>query len=204
MQIVLATNNAHKKQEIEHIFSNFDIQLKILKDFPGMPEVIEDEYTFRENAIKKATEVSNFTGKIALADDSGLVVEALDGMPGIFSARFAGKKCSYEDNNKKLLSLLKDYPLDKQRKAKFICVMALAFKNKILYITRGECKGIIAHQLSGKNGFGYDPIFYLPKYKKTFAEIEAGLKNKISHRAQALKGIVKFLQSNNINSLNIN
>ena len=191
LDIVLATNNNHKILEIKNILSGMDINILTLKDFPFMPEVIEDGKTFEENALKKAKAVSLHTKKIAIADDSGLEVKVLNGNPGVYSARFAGKNSTAKENNEKLLSLLKPYKNIKDRAAKFVCCIVVVNMDKILGVFSGECEGYIGFEPKGNFGFGYDPLFYIPSYEKTFAELGEEVKNKISHRAKALSKINK-------------
>ncbi len=195
LEIVLATRNLNKKREIAEIINLKDTEFLSLADYPSFPEIEEDGKDFKQNAIKKALTTADFTQKIALADDSGLEVEILKGEPGIHSARFAGEKKSDRANIKKLLELLKDVPREKRR-AKFRCVIALAKPGKLIKTVEGVCEGIIAFEPKGNFGFGYDPIFFLPSYNKTFAELDPRIKNRISHRAKAIEKIkedvVKF------------
>jgi XTP/dITP diphosphohydrolase len=184
MKIVLATNNRHKIQEIKVILSGLSAELLTLEDFPGFPQVEETGETLEENAVLKAECLCRFTGLPSLADDSGLEVDALGGAPGVFSSRFAGEHCSYQDNNMKLLSLMKDVPWEK-RGARFVCVVAVAEDLDHMVTVRGEVEGKISLKEEGENGFGYDPVFYLPQLDKTFAQLSFGEKNKISHRAIA-------------------
>lgn len=195
MEIVLATGNLHKVKEIKDILKGLDLKFLTLQDFPKMPDIVEDGKTFEENAVKKAKEIARLTGKIALADDSGIEAEALNNVPGVYSARFAGEKASGSANNKKLIGLLKGIPLAR-RKARFVCVIAIAEPGGRIYTAEGELKGIIALRPAGKRGFGYDPLFIVPRYKKTVAQLSSGVKNSISHRSKALKkakGILKQL-----------
>lgn len=185
-EVVLASRNKHKAQEIKHILKGHGIKVLTLDLFPNTPEVVEDKKTIRENAIKKAKTIAKFTKKLTIADDSGLEVDYLDGAPGVYSARFAGKGCTYADNNNKLLKMLEGL-LKKDRKARFLCAIAVADKNGLIDVAIGCVRGFISRETKGKHGFGYDPIFYLPKYKKTFAQLGPAAKNKISHRARALK-----------------
>lgn len=185
MKLVLATGNQGKVRELRTILGDLNIEVYSLKDFPEVGEIVEDGATFTENAIKKAKVVAQVTNLVALADDSGLEVDYLDGAPGIYSARFAGEGKSDADNNEKLLTLLREVPRDK-RTARFRCVIAICTPSGQVYATDGACEGIIGFELKGDKGFGYDPLFYLPEYDQTFAELDSGLKNKISHRGQAL------------------
>jgi XTP/dITP diphosphohydrolase len=192
MQIVLATNNLHKIREIKKILSHPQLEILTLNDFSNFPSIEETGKILEENAILKAKVVYGFTKVTSLADDSGLEVDYLDGAPGVVSARFAGKGCSFKDNNLKLLKLLKDIP-ESQRKATFRCVVAIAFSNKRIELVEGKIRGVITEKEIGENGFGYDPVFYLPKFKKTFAQLETVEKNQISHRANAFKKALKTL-----------
>ncbi|MBI5695100.1 MAG: XTP/dITP diphosphatase [Nitrospirae bacterium] len=196
MKLVLATTNKGKLKEITALLSGLGVEVKGLSDFPGCPEVVEDGKTFRENALKKAREVAAFTGLPALADDSGLEVDALDGAPGVYSARFSGKDADDGKNNRKLLKLLKDTP-QAGRGCRFVCVLAFAgppgsgIREKVL---RGEVKGRVAHEPRGPHGFGYDPLFYYHPARKTFAEMGPEAKNRVSHRGRALKKFREYLK----------
>lgn len=189
-RIVLATTNLDKKAELLPMLEQTSFEVLTLADFPGCPEVIEDGETYEANAIKKAREVSLYTGEMALADDSGLNIDALQGAPGIFSARFSGEHATYESNIKKVLHKLQGVPLDK-RTAKFVCCMALVDGESIKAVVQGEIKGVITEYCCGSSGFGYDPIFYSPEYEMTFAEMTSEFKNSVSHRAIALRKMVK-------------
>ncbi len=193
MRIVLATNNRHKIREIKNILSDLSVEILTLEDFSGFPKVEETKKTFEENAIIKAQAICGFTRLPSMADDSGLEVEALNGAPGILSSRFAGEHCSFQDNNRKLLHLMKDIPWEK-RGAKFICVVALAKDVNHIVTVKGEVKGIITFEEKGENGFGYDPVFYLPHLNKTFAQLSLKEKNKISHRAKAFGKAKELIQ----------
>ena len=192
MELVIATTNQGKLKEIREILKGLDVKVKSLADFPKCPEVIEDGETFRENALKKAREVAAHTGRFTLADDSGLMVDALDGAPGIYSARFAGKDADDLKNNKKLLKMLKDTP-DKERGAKFVCVLALVSPAGVEKVLKGVVKGRITHGMRGARGFGYDPLFYYAPARMTFAEMGPEEKNKVSHRARALAKLKEYL-----------
>ncbi|MDD5101455.1 MAG: XTP/dITP diphosphatase [Endomicrobiaceae bacterium] len=194
-EIILATGNKHKVLEIKDILKDLSIKIKPMTEFDNYPEVVEDGNTLEENAIKKAVEVAKFFNKWAIADDTGLEVDYLNGAPGVYSSRYAGEDCSYDDNNQKLLKALIDVPLEK-RKAKFRCVIALSDpKGNIFVLSDGEINGLISQDLSGTKGFGYDPIFFVKEYNKTFAELGDGIKNEISHRALALKDFKNKLKS---------
>lgn len=191
MEIVLATHNPDKIKEIISVLPS-NLKVKTFLDFKNFPEVLENGKTFQENALKKARQICLYTKLPALADDSGLEVDFLGGAPGIYSARWAGNKCTYMDNNLKLLNALKGVPFEK-RTAKFKCVIALVFPDNTEKIFEGEISGYILEELKGKNGFGYDPLFYVPGFNKTLAEMEPALKNQISHRAIALKKLREYL-----------
>ena len=188
-QIVLATSNKHKLEEINAIAEKFNISFsKVDDDF----NPIEDGKNFEENAYIKAFEAAKLTNKIAFADDTGLCVEALDGRPGIYSARYAPTQ---EEKISKLLEEMKAVPQEK-RNAYFICTMvAVDSSGKILYKTTGKIDGFIVNSPSGANGFGYDPIFYIPKLNKTMAELTTDEKNTVSHRALALIPMIEYLRA---------
>jgi XTP/dITP diphosphohydrolase len=186
MNLVVATKNKKKLEEIKEILKGLNLKILSLTDYPKAPRIIENGKTFRENAIKKAVKIAKFTGKLTLGEDSGLCVDALGGKPGVYSSRFAGKDKSDRKNNLKLLKLLEGLPVMK-RKAHYYCAVALADKNGLVGVAEGECCGIIGFALKGKFGFGYDPLFVLPKYKKTFAQLGPRVKHKMSHRFRALQ-----------------
>ncbi len=185
MKIVLATHNRHKVEEIKKILSDSPIELLSLDNFPEIGEIIEDGTTLEENAKKKARIVYEQTGILSLADDTGLEVDALGGKPGVYSARYSGENATYRQNNEKLLRELKNVPPEK-RSAKFRCVISI-IGNGIDEIAVGEVPGHILNDVRGNNGFGYDPLFVPDGYEKTYAEMDSELKNKLSHRAKALK-----------------
>jgi XTP/dITP diphosphohydrolase len=184
MKLVIATRNAHKLEEIQAIFNFHSLDVLSAFDFPHIPDVIEDGKTLEANAGKKARTLAQATGCWALADDSGLEVAALDGAPGVYSARYAGEHCSYDDNNAKLLEELAH---QKGRRACFRTVIALSNPEGRIQTVEGVCPGRIIHQLRGTNGFGYDPLFVPDGYDETFAQLPAEVKNRISHRARALQ-----------------
>ncbi|QUH19958.1 XTP/dITP diphosphatase [Alkaliphilus sp. B6464] len=194
-QAVIATGNKHKLEEIGVILKDFQLEVLSMKDvgLDGL-EIIEDGNTFEENALIKAKTVMEKTGKLALADDSGLEVDILNNQPGIYSARFAGEHATDKENNDKLLKLLKDIPLEKRR-ARFVCAMAAVFPNGDIVVLRGECSGVIGFEPKGTSGFGYDPLFIIEEYGKTFAELGEERKNKISHRAIALEKLKEELKT---------
>lgn len=193
MEILIATGNAGKVREIEEMLGDLPIILRNLKDFENISEPEETGSSFAENAVLKANYYSLQTGLSALADDSGLEVEALGGAPGIFSARYAGLNASDAERTQKLLIEL-DKTKDQNRLARFVCVAALTDKKgETIQTATGICKGKIAFAPRGSNGFGYDPIFIPEGFSKTFGEISNIEKQKISHRARALKKIIAFL-----------
>jgi XTP/dITP diphosphohydrolase len=196
MEIVLATRNKKKIEEIGRITAGLPISILSLDNFPDCPETIEDRDTFEGNAIKKATEVCTCTGKAALADDSGLEVDALGGAPGVYSARYAGDEGGANDvrNYEKLLLELKNVP-DEKRGARFVCCMALAFPDGPVKTFFGYVEGRIGYKAQGDTGFGYDPVFIPKNYKATFAEMSGDEKDRLSHRGKALMKLASFLQS---------
>jgi XTP/dITP diphosphohydrolase len=194
--IVLATRNPHKTRELSAIFQDagLHIRLRSLTEFAGAPDVEEDGRTLEENALKKAASAARATGYPALADDTGLEVAALGGAPGVFSARYAGPGCDYAANNEKLLRDLAGVPRE-SRKAAFRCAICLCGPSgKDARHFEGRLDGVISEQPAGTNGFGYDPIFFLPEQGATLAELPTGEKNRISHRAKALEALVRHLR----------
>ena len=185
-EIVLATRNRHKVRELKVLLTVRGVRWRSLADFPDMPDVKEHGRTFLTNATLKARAVARHTGCLALADDSGLEVAALRGAPGVQSARFAGRHGDDAANNAKVLRLLRGQPTP-QRRAQFVCVLALASPTRVLAITRGMLRGRIAEQPAGRGGFGYDPIVRVPRFKETVAQLPAATKNRISHRAEAAR-----------------
>ncbi|TET44377.1 XTP/dITP diphosphatase [candidate division TA06 bacterium] len=185
MTLVLATRNTDKIREISFILRDLQVELRCLDDFPGAPQVEENGATFEENAAKKARSACAHSQEAALAEDSGLRVDWLKGAPGLLSSRFAGEDVSYQENNAKLLSALEGVALEK-RTAAFVCVVAVCLPGRRVKTFRGTCKGVISLEPRGSSGFGYDPLFLVPEYGKTFAEIGEAIKNRISHRAIAL------------------
>jgi XTP/dITP diphosphohydrolase len=186
LKILIGTTNPHKLQEVREILHDLPVELITPDETAPLPEVIEDGRTFKENAVKKAVECARFTGEWTVADDSGLEVDALGGEPGVRSARYAGEDVSYENNNRKLLDALKDIPKER-RTARFVCVIALAGPEGLVFVVEGECSGMISEEHRGEHGFGYDPVFYPTGHTKTFAELGPEIKNQISHRSRALE-----------------
>ncbi len=182
--LVLATRNAGKTAEIRDLLTGFPIVIKNLEDFGPTPPVVEDGDSFDENAYKKSSFVARILGLPALADDSGLVVPALGGAPGIHSARWAGENATDRQRCEKLLAELKGKA---DRRAAFECVLSLAVPTGAALTYEGRCEGLIAEAPSGENGFGYDPVFYYPPLKKTFAQLSREEKSRVSHRGLALR-----------------
>ncbi|MDR1474067.1 MAG: XTP/dITP diphosphatase [Endomicrobium sp.] len=193
-EIILATSNKQKVEEMKKILNDLEIKVIAMTSFCKYPETDEDGKTLEENAIKKAKDAAKFFNKWTLADDSGLEVDWLNGEPGVYSARYAGEDRLYDNNNKKLLLALKGVPFEK-RTAKFRTVIVISSPNGEIYLAEGKNYGIITLQSLGNNGFGYDPVFYVPEYKKTFAELSINIKNSISHRAIALQKAKEIIKS---------
>ena len=181
--LVLATTNRNKVREFRQFLADFPVQVKSLADFGRLPEVIEDGRTFDENAYKKAHHYARVLGLPAIADVSGLVVEALDGAPGVYSARYAGEDATDQENCQKLLDVLGNKT---NRKARFVCVLSIAVPSGPALTYEASCAGTILAEPRGSNGFGYDPLFYFEPLKKTFAELSLEEKNKVSHRGKVL------------------
>ena len=181
--LVLATRNAGKTREISEFLSDFPVEIKNLDDFGPTPPVEEDGTTFDDNAYKKASFTSKILGLPALADDSGLEVEALGGAPGIHSARYAGPSATDAENNAKLLREMEGKT---NRTATFVCVISIAVPSGVALTYEARCEGLIAEAPNGNSGFGYDPVFYYPPLNRTFAQLSAEEKNRVSHRGKAL------------------
>ena len=192
MSIVLATRNANKLREFRQLLAGCGAEIISLEHFPGCPDVVEDGTSFAENALKKACSVADYTGRVAVADDSGLEVDALGGMPGIYSARYAGQPADDRKNIARLLKTLAGLPAQ-QRGAQFRCVIALAGPDGRRQVVEGSCRGIITEAPRGSSGFGYDPVFYDAASGLTFAEMAPEHKNRISHRARAIAELQKIL-----------
>lgn len=196
-KIVLATNNPHKATEIREILAAIPYHLVTASEFPPFDEPEEDGVTLEENARIKAVAFYRETGLWALADDSGLEVDALDGAPGVMSARYAGPGCTFADNNRKLLELMEDVP-DGKRGARFRCTAALAKSETDITIFDGTIEGTITREIHGDGGFGYDPVFYVRELGCTFAEVSAGDKNRLSHRGRAFRKVSEYLVAGTI------
>ena len=193
MKIILATQNQGKLRELQDLLADETIEVLSLNDIEDWEDVEENGETFAENAALKAREAVKKTGLIALADDSGLEVDALNGAPGVYSARFAGEPKNDERNNDKLLQLLEIVPEDK-RQARFRCALVVATPGGEEYLTEGTVEGQILTERRGSAGFGYDPLFFVPEYARTMAELTLAEKNKLSHRAQAFRQAIPILQ----------
>lgn len=194
MRIILATQNKGKIRELQELLGDEDIEVLSLKDIEDWEDVEENGITFAENAALKAKAAVKKTGLIALADDSGLEVDALDGRPGVYSARFAGEPKDDERNNDKLLQQLKEVA-DSQRQARFRCALVIATPDGKEFLTEGTVEGQILTERRGKDGFGYDPLFFVPEYQRTMAELTLSEKNRLSHRAQAFRKAIPILQT---------
>ncbi len=202
MDLVLATGNRDKQQEIKAFLQDLGLTIRMLDEFPSAPDVIEDGDTCHANASKKARTIAQCTGKLTLADDTGLEVDALGGRPGVFAARYAGDHATYEDNCRKLLDELTGVPAE-QRGARFLTVVAIADSASPVEFVEGALRGRIADHCSGDYGFGYDPVFVVPDLEKTLAELTLDQKNRISHRGRALakaKSVLKrkLARENNV------
>lgn len=184
-KLLIATQNEGKVKEFKRRFESDDLRVLSLLDIEGAPDVAETGSTFAENAVLKAEAIMKLTNHPVIADDSGLVIDALDGDPGVYSARYAGPEKDDEANIDKVLKEMKDVPKEK-RNASFHCLLAVAIPGQNTEIFSGACNGMITHERSGSYGFGYDPIFYVPSYDKTMAELSPEEKDAISHRGQAL------------------
>lgn len=183
--LLAATNNKNKVMEIKEILKDLPLEIRSLEDAGIAIEVAEDRDTFEDNAYKKAFEIMKVSGMPVIADDSGLEVDALGGAPGVYSARFSGVHGDSQRNNMKLLELMKDIPMEK-RGARFVCAVVLMLPDGRLFTSRGEIDGYISLEPRGAGGFGYDPLFIVPEYGLSFAELGDGIKNTISHRSRAL------------------
>jgi XTP/dITP diphosphohydrolase len=192
MKIVLATANADKVRELRHALDGLPVEILTREDYPGIPEVVEDGATLEDNALKKARVLCAATGLPAVADDTGLEVDALDGAPGVYSSRFAGPDVTYEENVRELLRRMEGIPAGK-RTARFRCVIALVETNGAEVLVEGICEGMILDEPRGTGGFGYDPVFLVPSRERTFAELTVEEKNEISHRGLAMARMRRVL-----------
>jgi XTP/dITP diphosphohydrolase len=192
-ELVLATRNRHKVEELVALLGGLGITIRSLDEFPGAPDVAEDGATCEANAVKKARTIAEFTGLPAVADDTGLEVDALGGRPGVYAARYAGEGATYEDNCLKLLQELAGVPRER-RTARFLTVAAIALPSDGVRVAQGTLDGVIAEEASGTLGFGYDPVFFVPELGQTLAQLSTDQKNKISHRAKAFTQAKDLLQ----------
>jgi XTP/dITP diphosphohydrolase len=189
--LLAGTTNKHKLLEISELMSNIRLKLISLSEYSGYPEVIEDGLTFKENAYKKARAYYDHFKQPVFADDSGLVVPALNNEPGVFSARYAGANATYADNNKLLINKIQSVPVE-QRIARFVCTISYIDHNNSEFFT-GITEGIIITELTGTEGFGYDPLFFIPSLNKTYAQLSMQEKNKLSHRGKAILELKNYL-----------
>ncbi len=201
-KILISSNNPDKIKEIRAIFRLPGVELLTLADFPDAPEVIEDGNTLSENALKKASMLNEFSGLPTIADDTGLEVNGLNGQPGVYSARYAGENASYADNVQKLIREIQNVP-EERRSARFRTV-AVFYHPEIVLRAEGTIEGQILTEQRGQNGFGYDPIFYVPAYRKTLAELSPREKNAISHRGQAFTRLYQSLRKEFPSLTNLN
>ncbi len=192
-ELLVATRNKKKLKEIKELLQDLDLTITSLADYPDLPMIEEDGKTFAENAIKKAATIALYTKKLTMGEDSGIEIKALNNRPGVFSARYSGDNATDKKNNAKLLKELKGIPSAK-RQARYRCLVALVDRHGIVDVVRGSCSGLIATKERGTNGFGYDPLFVIPRYGKTFGELPCEIKANISHRARAFKKIKKVIQ----------
>ncbi|NTV28574.1 MAG: XTP/dITP diphosphatase [Candidatus Omnitrophica bacterium] len=192
-ELLIATRNKGKVREIADILSPLGIKVTSLNDHPGMPDIVEDGQTFRANAAKKAVVIAQHAGVLVMGEDSGLEVDALGGRPGVYSARYSGENATDESNNDLLIKELSGVPVEK-RTARYRCAMALADKDALIDVLEGSCEGLIATERRGTNGFGYDPLFYIPARQKTFGELDLSVKQTMSHRAVALRQFLLLLE----------
>lgn len=201
-ELVLATRNRHKGEELAALLGDLGITIRTLDEFPDAPEVVEDGDTCEANAVKKARAIAEFTGLPAVADDTGLEVDALGGRPGIYAARYAGEDATYEDNCRKLLRELAGVPRER-RTARFLTVAAIALPSGEVRVAQGALDGVIAEAASGTLGFGYDPVFLIPELGKTLAQLSADQKNTISHRAKAFMKMREILSASSASMVNV-
>ena len=192
LPLLIGTGNSKKWEELEALLKDLPFQILSLRNFPYVQEILEDGKTFEENAVKKAVGIARQTGILTLAEDSGLVVEALEGNPGVYSARFAGPPKDDLKNCQKVLGLMRNLT-DNCRGASFKAVVAIATPDRVIGLGEGEVRGAIALEMKGTAGFGYDPIFIYGPYGKTFGEVSAEMKHRVSHRAQAVQKAKKIL-----------
>jgi XTP/dITP diphosphohydrolase len=201
-ELVLATRNRNKVIELVALLDDLGITIRTLDEFPDAPDVVEDGDTCEANAVKKARAIAESTGLPAVADDTGLEVDALGGRPGVYAARYAGTDATYEDNCRKLLRELTGVPRE-QRTARFLTVAAIALPSDGIQVAQGTLEGVIAEEASGTLGFGYDPVFFIPELGKTLAQLSADQKNTISHRAKAFAKVREMLSASRASIVNV-
>ena len=201
-ELVLATRNRNKVIELIALLGDLGIKIRTLDEFPDAPDVVEDGDTCEANAVKKARAIAESTGLPAVADDTGLEVDALGGRPGVYAARYAGEDATYEDNCRKLLRELTGVPRE-QRTARFLTVAAIALPSHGIRVAQGTLEGVIAEEASGTLGFGYDPVFLIPELGKTLAQLSADQKNTISHRAKAFAKMREMLSASSASMVNV-
>ncbi len=194
MELLVATRNKKKLEEIREILIGLPFRVTSLDNYRDLPVIVEDGTTFEENAVKKAATIALYTKRFVLGEDSGLEVAALKNRPGVFSARYAGPEATDKKNNTKLLRALRGVPAGR-RGARYRCVVALADGRGLLGVVSGSCRGTISRRCRGSSGFGYDPVFIVPKYNKTFAELGPGIKHRVSHRSRALAKARRLMES---------
>ena len=192
-KIIFATGNAGKMKEIREILQDMNMEILSMKEAGIEADIIEDGKTFEENAMIKAKEIAKYTDEIVLADDSGLEIDYLNKEPGIYSARYMGEDTSYDIKNQALIDRLEGVP-DEKRTARFVCAIAAALPDGSTEVVRGTMEGRIGYEITGENGFGYDPIFYLPQFGCSSAELEPEKKNELSHRGEGLRKMRKVLE----------
>lgn len=197
MKLLIATKNRKKLKELKELLRGCGITLCCLADFDRAPRIMENGTTFEQNAVKKAVKNARFFGMLTLGEDSGLCVRALGGKPGVYSSRFAGRDKSDRKNNEKVLKLLSSMP-PAERKAEYVCAIALADEHGLIGTVEGRCQGRIGLEPRGKSGFGYDPIFVIPRYGKSFAELGEALKHTMSHRSRALAKAIQLIKQYNV------
>lgn len=191
--LIVATGNPKKLKEIRALIHGLDFEVRSLADYDDLPEIIEDGRTFRANALKKALTISRRTGALVMGEDSGIEVKALGNRPGVFSARYSDPGATDARNNAKMLEELRDVP-DQERQARYRCVAALTRGDEIIATVSGTCRGMIAREECGTNGFGYDPLFLIPEYGQTFGQLDPAVKAGMSHRARAMKKLRRVLE----------
>ncbi|MCX5710099.1 MAG: RdgB/HAM1 family non-canonical purine NTP pyrophosphatase [Candidatus Omnitrophica bacterium] len=193
MELIVATKNKKKFQEIRELLKDTDLKVTSLLDHPEKVRIVENGKTFKQNAVKKAVKIASAFKTLTLGEDSGICIDALGGKPGVYSSRFSGKNKSDAANNAKVLKLLADKPKS-ERGAHYTCAVAIADAHGVVGVVEGKCCGVIGNTLKGSHGFGYDPLFIIPKYKRTFAELGPRIKHKMSHRFRALNKAKKIIQ----------